>query len=477
MHKIIFRPFIIISLVLSILVIISVVALSSITWKNQLRIDRIKQDINHGNQLQHLVFQLLKHQRQPNSPALIQDSVNQRIDIHNKIINLLNNQYPAAKNTTEALKKIQHLLIKVEQGYQQDQIKAVQLLLNVLSQQSQEEEKLLDEVYLDSQLELKLAILIPSSVFLIFLSFGLLFFNRHVMRPIKALDELLSNLIKGEKQPIENNKIDSVMQPLFNNYNCLVIRLSELEQEHLSHTYSLEKEIRNATHTLLEQSHSLARTERLAAVGELAATAAHELRNPLAGIQVALENMLQDCHDEDMNERLTMINSETNRLTKRLNGLLAFSKQTPEEAKSIDLYVLINDLITLLNYQVKENISLHYQVEENTMAFLPENELRQALLNLLLNAIQSIGTEEGVVNLHVHRQDNKLMIIISDTGAAFPNLLLEQGIRPFASYKEKGTGLGLSMVQRFAKSYGGTLALKNDSHGYACASLILPDEQ
>jgi len=133
--------------------------------------------------------------------------------------------------------------------------------------------------------------------------------------------------------------------------------------------------------------------------------------------------------------------------------------------------------MNLLKYQVKENISLQHQVEENTYAFLPENELRQALLNLLFNAIQSIGTKTGEVNLQVTHLQNKLIIKISDTGDAFPQALLEQGIRPFASNKEKGTGLGLPMVQRFAKSYDGSLELRNDKQGYACVSLIIPDSQ
>ena len=479
MHKLIYRPFAIIGLVLGLLIVVELGALSSMTWRNQQRIDTIKQDIMQGNQLQQLVFELLKHQWEESVPSNFvpgQTKQHQAV-VHKKIINFIESQDPATKNTSESLKILQKLLISVEQGDQQDQIKVLQLSREVLLQQIQEEEKLLDQVYLDSQLELKLAILIPSGVFLIFLCFGFLFFKRHIMMPVNALDKLLNNLIEGEKQPIRDIKIDSVMQPLFNNYNRLITRLSELEQEHQSHTQLLEKEVRNATHTLLEQSHSLARTDRLAAMGELAASAAHELRNPLAGIQVALENMHQDCNDEDMRERLQLVNSEIQRLTGRLNDLLAFSRQTPEKARTIDVYVLITELMTLVNYQVKDNISLHYQVEENTRAFLPENELRQALLNLLLNAIQSIGIQEGSVNLQVKHQANKLIIEISDTGAAFPDELLEQGIRPFASYKEKGTGLGLPMVQRFAKSYGGTLELKNDSQGHACASLILPDSQ
>ncbi len=479
MHKLIYRPFLIIGLVLGVLIVLELIALSSITWRNQQRIDTIKQDITQGNQLQQWVFELLKHQREEAlAPALEGDeAVGQHSDTHQKIIDLIEAQYRGMTSSNVSHSKIQNILASIRQGQPKDLMHALQLSSEVLLQQMQEEEKLLDEVYLDSQLELKLAIIIPSGIFLILLCFILFFFSRHVMGPIKALDELFSNLIKGEKQPIEDIQIDSVMQPLFTNYNNLVMRLSELEQEHQSHTRLLEKEVRNATHTLLAQSHSLARADRLAAVGELAASAAHELRNPLAGIQVALENMAQDCDDADMNERIQMVHAEIKRLTGRLNDLLAFSKQTPEKAKNIDLYKLISELMTLVNYQVKENISLHYQVDPNLCAFLPENELRQALLNLLLNAIQSIGTQQGQVDLHVQHQAQQIIIQISDTGVAFPKALLEQGIRPFASYKEKGTGLGLPMVQRFAKSYGGRLELKNDSRGHACASLILPDSQ
>ena len=479
MYKLIYRPIVVISLVLGLLVMIELFALGGMNWRNLQRIDTIKQDIKHGHQLQQLVFELLNNQRQSSlvSPLATAQKKQAQPDLHKQIVNLLKNQYPAAKDTSQTLKEIQRLLISVEQGHQQDQIKALQLSSEVLMRQIQEEEKLLNEVYSDSQLELKLAILIPSTVFLILLLFAYFFLNRHVISPINALEKLLSNLVKGEKQPIDDIKTDSVMQPLFNNYNRLVSRLSELEQEHQTHTYSLEKEVRNATHTLLEQSHSLARAERLAAVGELAASAAHELRNPLAGIQVALENMRNDCNDDDMLERLQLVNSEINRLTGRLNDLLAYSRQTPEKAKHIDLYQLINELITLLKYQVKENISLRYQVEENTKVFLPESELRQALLNLLLNSIQSIGAQTGTVNLQVKHLQNKLIIEISDSGAGFPEFLLEQGIRPFASYKEQGTGLGLPMVQRFAKSQGGMLELNNDSQGHACASLILPDNE
>jgi len=475
MHKLIYRPVLIISLVLGVLIVIELGALSGVSWINQQRIDIIKQNIKQGNQLQHLIFELLKHQEHQHNTDLITDQPtnHQQTAIHREILGLIKSQLPMTKTTSASLQKIQALLISIEQGHQQDRIKAIQLSSEVLRQQIQEEENLLDKIHQDSQFELKLAIFVPVGFFLILLLLGYFFLNRHVFTPINALEKLLSNLINGEKQPIENLKVDAVLQPLFSNYNRLVTRLSELEQEHLEQTDSLEKKIHNATHTLLELSHSLARADRLAAVGELAASAAHELRNPLAGIQLALENMCNDCLEQDMLNRLQMVNSEIKRLTRRLNDILAHSKQTPEKAKQIHLHHLVKELMTLLKYQVNENITLYYQVDDDINLFLPENELRQALLNLLLNAIQSIGEQMGTVYLQVQKQSENLIIEISDTGQAFPELLLKQGIRPFASYKEQGTGLGLPMVQRFAKSYGGQLKLFNNRQGHACASLIL----
>ncbi len=471
MHKLIYRPIVVISLVMGLMLVIEVIALGGITWRNLQRIDTIKQDIKHGHQLEQLVFELLDHSKPASSTP--EQALQIHSNLHRQIISFLENQYSDTQSTRQSLIEIQKLLVSVEQGRQQDPAKALRLSRQVLLQHIQEEETLLDEVYADSQLELKLAIIIPSSILLIFLLFGHFLLDRHVISPINALEVLLSNLIKGEKRPIEKIKVDSVMQPLFENYNRLVTRLTELEQEHLNHTHSLEREVRNATHTLLEQSHILSRSERLAAVGELAASAAHELRNPLAGIQVAMENMQNDCSDDDMRDRLQMVNAEIKRLTGRLNDLLAYSRQTPEKAQHLKIYPLVDNLITLLRYQIKENISLKFQVDEKISVFLPECELRQALLNLLLNAIQSIGSRGGTVNLKAYPHQHMLVFEISDDGTGFPSSLLKQGIRPFASYKDQGTGLGLPMVQRFAKSHGGSLELRNNQQGHACATLKL----
>ncbi len=472
MYRLISRPIAVICLVLSWLVILELFAVGGLTWRNSERIDRLKQDIEHGNHLQYLIFQLLKVQTQPNSPTSEVKGLN---NLHRLTAHFLENQLPATQNTRKALEEIQSLLFSIDQGDHKNIEKMLTLTHEVLLQQISEEEALLEEIHRNSQLELKLAIFIPSTVIFILLCFGYFFMKHHVFKPVEALEDLLFNLIEGKKKPINDISNNSIMQPVFVNYNQLVTRLSELELEQQNRTISLQQEVYNATHTLLEQSHSLARAERLAAIGELAASAAHELRNPLAGIQAALENLCQDCNDEDMGNRLNMVGDETKRLTSRLNKLLAYSRQAPEKSKHFDLYHVIEELFTLLRYQINESISLHYKLSRDTTVFLPENELRQALLNLLLNAIQAIGSNTGAVYLSALQQTSELVISINDTGSGFPRELLEQGIKPFASYKEQGTGLGLPMVQRFAKSQGGLLILSNNRQGHACVSLTLPN--
>lgn len=462
MQTLLYRPVIIICLVLGLLAFSELFALGQITWKNLQRIDTIKQDIKESHQLEHLLFELLS--RQP-AETHLNDHIDRFIDSQDHI-------KPSTITTLRNIQQsLQHTVTQNEKN------SALRLLSEVVLQQIQEEEQLLNKIYSDSQLELKLAILIPSGFFLITLFLGQWFFHRQIIAPIKSLDKLLSNLTEGKKQPIKDPVTDPMLRPLFKNYNRLVTRLIELEKEQQHHTQSLRREVHNATHALLEQSHSLARAERLAAVGELAASAAHELRNPLAGIQVALENMREDCQDSDLNERLALVNAEIKRLTGRLNDLLAYSRQSPEKASRFALYPMLDELLTLLNYQVNKDIQLSFQLEpEDLSVFLPPSELRQALLNLFLNAIQSVGENPGKISLQVFQQGDWLQFELRDSGPGFPDDMLQQGIRPFASYKKHGTGLGLPMVLRFAKAHGGRLELSNDQHHHGCVILSLKSQ-
>ena len=472
MHKILFRPIIVISFVLGMLVLVELLGLGSITWRNLQRIDNIKQDIAEEHELEQLVFELV------NAPVLANGYREGRtlgsFNLHKKIELFIAKRQPDEKGTGILLDKIKPLLLNIEGGKSQGIGQLLLVSQQILDLQRSNEQKLLEQVYEDSSLELNFAIFIPVAVLLPAFLLGIVFFRRQILSPLNALEKLLKRLTAGEMQPIDQGRNEPLMQPIFASYNRLISRLVELEEEHLTYTQTLEREIRHTTHALLEQSHTLARSERLAAVGELAASTAHELRNPLAGIQAALENMYAEYRGQEVGQRLELVGAEVKRLTSRLNGLLAFSKHQPEAAQMVDLNKLVAELLTLLKYQVNENVRLIYVIPPNLHFKLPETEFRQALLNLLLNSVQALGKQGGTIKLHINQLKDRVEIEVCDSGKGFPPTLLEQGIRPFATYQEHGTGLGLSMVLRFARSLGGQLNINNDSEGHACAKLTLP---
>lgn len=472
MNNILYRPVVIIGATLGLFILIELLALGGITWRNLHRINVIKQDIAYGRQLQERIFDLYLNQLDNISCAPL--SIRHDPDLLNGIIVSLEAQYPDAQETRELIEISNRLSLSDPAQYHQDLMKTLNLAGMFFNRQIDEEKQLLNQVYTDSEWELNFAIIFPAVVFVTLLLLDLRFWRKKILAPLNALKELLSLLADGKPQPIEYRNIEPALDPLFSNYNRLIIRLAELEREHQNHTQLLEQKIRSATHTLLEQSQSLARSDRLAAIGELAASTAHELRNPLAGIQAALRNIQNECTEAELSLRLQLVVNETKRMNQRLDELLSLARHKPEAPKPVDLDIVISELLTLLKYQVSENIKFQKHIDQDIKPLLPETEFRQALLNLLLNACQELSGVGGTINVHTYVENGRLFIEVRDTGPGFSEQVLTQGFRPFASTHEQGTGLGLSMVRRFAKSLGGDLSLSNDAQGHACAAMNLP---
>jgi signal transduction histidine kinase len=471
LRKLLFRPVIFVSFVLGLLVIGELLAIGRLTWVNDQRIHTLETDIGRGRHMEKTIFELLQLQlkqsaHRKNSSQAEKDDISTIQAQLMEILKTHNNAIPVPLD----LNNLQNVFAQAVPSDQASILRALELIEQVLDTQANEEEKLLVNVKNDSQLELQLAIILPLLLFWI----GHYFFRTNVLEPLDSLKELLSGLAEGEMKPIERDTPDPLLHALFDRYNHLVSRLLELEQEHLEYTLGLEIKVRHTSHALLEQSQRLAKAERLAALAELAASTAHELRNPLASIQLALENMLQECVDHELRERMQMIYHEVQRLTRNLNDLLASARNSAESAQKIKVRQVLEELLMLLKYQAQENIQFSYTVADNVYAFLPESEFRQMLLNLLLNSIQAIGSDSGKVEVYASQNKTQLIITIQDTGPGFNDDFLQHGIRPFVSLKDGGTGLGLAMVQRFVKDHHGRLQIQNTENGHACVTISLP---
>jgi signal transduction histidine kinase len=288
------------------------------------------------------------------------------------------------------------------------------------------------------------------------------------------LRDLFYALAERDFRAISTDTIEPILIPLFDNFNYLVTRLEILEEEHRLRASNLQSEVRSATKTLLEQHRSLANAERLAAVGELAAGVAHELRNPLAGISMSLGNLREEVKDPDLQERLDIVVAEIERITRLLEQYLSSARHAPEPARQVDIGDLVTELLHLLQYQVPRHITLESQGVETIECTLPRDRIRQMLLNLILNSVEALGETEGQVVVAAWRSDGKIHMSVCDNGPGFPEEMLRGRIRAFATRRKAGTGLGLIMVRRLVQELGGELDLSNrEPHG-ACVTLTFP---
>lgn len=343
----------------------------------------------------------------------------------------------------------------------------------ILTLETRAHGELVSQVRQAAQLELELAaatmIVLPVLGVIV-----LLLIRRRVLLPLMDLGHLMSRLAERDYRAAPLNDIDPTLRPLLENYNRMVNRLAELEQEHRVRQQTLESQVRAATRTLLEQQRSLADNERLAVVGELSAQIAHELRNPMAGIQMALTNLSADTHEQDHIERLRLVIDEIARMNTLLNQLLNHARQRPEPAQDVHLARAVDDLLKLVRYQLPEQVRLHTEIPADLHCLLPRGAFHQALLNLILNAGNALGDQAGTIGLRMQREDSTLNLEVCDDGPGFPQELLQAGIRTFASDREGGTGLGLAVTRRFVRECGGTLELRNADPNGACVAITLP---
>ena len=302
--------------------------------------------------------------------------------------------------------------------------------------------------------------------------------RRRVIQPLESFGRQISRLSKGDfTLPVEEDFDELTLSP-GRSLIELARRLQKLEREHKEREASLEEAVHEATEALLEQQISLARSERLAATGELAASVAHELRNPLAGIQMSLSNLRREQQDPKRVERLDLVVDEVVRLGRLVNELVDLAHHDPEPLRVVDLADLVDPLLALSRYRLSPKIRLESRVQAGLCCRVARDRLRQALLNLVLNSAEAMGESGGFICVEARSEGDDVRIRVCDDGPGFPRELLDGGIRPFYSTRALGGGLGLAMVRRFVCELEGQIQLSNRPadeapHG-ACVTLLLP---
>jgi len=229
---------------------------------------------------------------------------------------------------------------------------------------------------------------------------------------------------------------------------------------------------------LLARQRGLAEAERKALATEFAASISHEIRNPLAGIQMGLSNLIAESTDALVSDRLRLLSAETVRLADLLAEAVAVARRSPEDSRELNLLNLVEQLFDLLRFQTPTKLRLEHDIEEGLGCRLPPNRFRHCMANLLINSAQAIGDDEGWVRVEMGNRAEYLRIRVLDSGPGFPQDILRGGHHPSAARDSQGAALGLAMVRRFVREMGGKLELSNlDRSGSAsggCVTILLP---
>jgi len=226
-----------------------------------------------------------------------------------------------------------------------------------------------------------------------------------------------------------------------------------------------------------EMLRRLLRSERLAAVGTLAAGLAHEVRNPLnsASLQLTLLERRLDRGDEPTTVLpiAHVIKSEIDRLDRLVREFLAFAQPRPLEPRPVDVADLLMGVTGLITPEADlVHVTIGVDVAPGTAAILGEAErLRQVLLNLTRNAIEAMSDKGGQLRLIARNAAAEVEIAVEDDGPGFGEDL--PVFDAFFTTKSQGTGLGLAIVHRIVTDHGGTIRVESRP-GRTCFTLALP---
>lgn len=207
-------------------------------------------------------------------------------------------------------------------------------------------------------------------------------------------------------------------------------------------------------------------SEKLALVGEVAAGAAHEIRNPLAVIHGFISLMNQSLSDEEKKRfYLPLLMKELERINYIIEEMLLLSKPGAPVMKKVSMQDIINELLPLITHSSKftEKDKLIFDVKlQPHILKVDEKQIKQVLHNLIRNSMEAMDGE-GVITIYSQVHDDNYCLYIEDNGKGIPLHMQQSLYQPFSTSKDSGTGLGLPIAQRILESHGGQIKLLSTS--------------
>jgi len=252
--------------------------------------------------------------------------------------------------------------------------------------------------------------------------------------------------------------VDSLEEKLESLHKLLMVELAAM-LERYKQTYA--EQVRMFERTAVEEK--LTRAEHLAEIGQLAASLAHEIKNPLAGISGAIQIIREAMAPDDPHQPIVSeILGQIGRLDATVKDLLQYARPTPPKATRVTLDGVVTRVLTLLRKEPSlQHVRVKYDRRDRDAAvYADDAQIEQLLFNLILNAAHA-SDDGGVIHIGVTQNNDDVQLHVRDEGRGMSPEVIERAFEPFYTTKARGTGLGLSICRRIVEVHGGDIRLES----------------
>lgn len=223
---------------------------------------------------------------------------------------------------------------------------------------------------------------------------------------------------------------------------------------------------------LEKRNTQLRQSERLAALGELSAGLAHEIRNPLNIISGAAQTLKRNHNLKNDEELAEFIVEEVNRLNSMLTSFLDFARPAPLNKKRMDISEIVSEIAGKYDEIAKEKGIIIEKKVEPAICNIDPNGIKQVLLNLLLNALE-VTDKRGKISIQVYNTEGLIHLKIKDNGSGMTKEEMAKAFDPFFTTKETGTGLGLPVAHRIIREHKGEISVISAPEEGTCFHITL----
>ncbi len=301
-----------------------------------------------------------------------------------------------------------------------------------------------------------------------------IFTRRFVDRPIKRLIDRTRAISAMELDHRVDPEVPGELGSLAEAFDIMRARLKVAMEENKDFTEQLERKVEERSRQLSETQQKLIQSDRLASLGKLSASVAHEINNPVSGV-LNLAVLMQRLLDKpNMNEErlaqfreyLASMIQEVTRVGRIVSDLLAFSRRSAPQRAPVDLNNTVRHTIALIDHKLKlGSVTLNLDLSP-AIPTVPADgaQLQQVIINLVMNAAQSMpGGGQVELRTRLLEREDSVLLEVQDFGIGISEENLTRVFDPFFSTKAagKGVGLGLSVVHGIVESHGGVISVRS----------------